>query len=349
MNPRPRLLFASYSRLVPVAQIGVLKRCLRLMPFLPADIALHLLNFGPLPEFDPLVREVCPGISVHLNLHDADDKAILDFLRWLQPKALVLGEAPLAGSMAQLSRLAAQLGIPQVGIENFYGDFVLEHLRRTQPQVFGWLTLGLLPGGQLQRSTPRLEVVPPFVRPPSKSPCLTREGICLLGYDNQTLVSGIKLLGRLPDSLPLRLFTTPQEFERLSLRVAEKPRRGVSLHAMPGEAELNQAIASSKVVFCKNGYQQIVEALCLGARVVCRVAPGGVLPELIDRSIQPYVRPVDDRTDLEALALEVALWCCDHEPTPWVQHFTPELVPARLGAQRLLHLLGQAVLEREGG
>ena len=339
---RPRLVFATYSRLWPVAQIGVLKRCLRLIPHLPPGVEIHLVNFGPLPEADPLVQEVCPRLTLHLNLHDAGEGELTAFLRHLSPHAVVLGEAPLAGSMERLSRAAAGLGLPQVGIENHYGAFTFDHLRQHWPQVAGWLTLGLTPRGEATTPRPGEEVAPPLVRPPAHPPP-RREGLCLLGYDEQTLLCGIRLVGRLPADVPLKVFTTPAELARLSRYDVERARPGTALRGLPHEDELYAALASSKVVLCKNGYQQIVEALCFGARVVCRVAPGGVLPELIDPAWRPYLRAVSDRTDLAALALDVALWCADEAPTPWASYLDAPIAPIPLAAQRLVHLLTRAV------
>ena len=53
------LFFFTYTRFVPTGQIGIFKRCLRLIPYLD-DFEIHLVNFGPfrkrtrsLPRFVP--------------------------------------------------------------------------------------------------------------------------------------------------------------------------------------------------------------------------------------------------------------------------------------------------------
>ena len=62
---RPPLLFVTYYRVVPTAQIGVFKRCIRLMHHLVGDFDIHLLNFGPLPDGDPELAALRDRITLH--------------------------------------------------------------------------------------------------------------------------------------------------------------------------------------------------------------------------------------------------------------------------------------------
>ena len=53
-----RVLFVTYYRIWPVGQIGVMKRCLRLIDRMSDDLDIHLLHFGPKPVDDPVFRRV---------------------------------------------------------------------------------------------------------------------------------------------------------------------------------------------------------------------------------------------------------------------------------------------------
>ena len=62
---RPPILFFTYYRVAPVGQMGVFKRCIRLMPWLLDEFDVHLVNFGPLPEREAAFASLRDRIIVH--------------------------------------------------------------------------------------------------------------------------------------------------------------------------------------------------------------------------------------------------------------------------------------------
>src|SRR4051812_34282114 len=118
----PRLVFVTYFRLVPTTQIGVFKRCMRLIQHLVDDFEIHLVNFGPLPERDALFSALRPRLKIRELSEDLGND-LARMLDEVAPAAVVFGETPLRGSMRLAHRVASLRGAWQVCIENYYGDF----------------------------------------------------------------------------------------------------------------------------------------------------------------------------------------------------------------------------------
>ena len=78
------------------------------------------MNFGPLPTTDPLFAAVSQRIEIHQPDEGLGD-ALCDLFRRLEPRAVVIGESPIRGSMRMAHRVASALGIWQVALDNYYG------------------------------------------------------------------------------------------------------------------------------------------------------------------------------------------------------------------------------------
>jgi hypothetical protein len=130
---RPSLLFFTYYRVVPTAQMGIFKRCLRLIRHLAGDFDIRLVNYGPLPEEDALFSEIRPLIELHDPVGELGE-ALVAIFEAVRPAAVIHGEAPLRGSMRLSHRIASAFELWQICIDNYHGEFL------TSVLVSGWPT-----------------------------------------------------------------------------------------------------------------------------------------------------------------------------------------------------------------
>lgn len=335
MNSRP-VLFVTYSRNAPTAQIGVLKRCLRLIRHLPGEIEPHLLHFGKLPLEDPEFGALRSRLHVHDD-RDGPSGGVPALLTKLGKPCLVLGEAPLAGRMRRTYQSASAVGVRQVGIDNYYGEFTIGHLGERWPGVERWLLIGLPERPQMKSRFGEL-VVPLTVLPAKFRPPPTRNRVCILGYDERTLCTGIQLLSRLPISTGADVFLQPRSQHVFELLRRQLQHADVQVTPAPSDPELFASIARSKFVICKNGFQQIVECLHLGSPVVCQVCPGGVDYELLSDWLRPFVHYVRDPHDLGDALLQVMFWMAKSPEIPRTAG-RADSNGARAAARKLLYLL----------
>jgi hypothetical protein len=305
-------LFFTYYRVVPTGQMGVLKRCLRLIAGLH-DFEVHLINFGPLPEHDSLWDEVKFRIQIHSPLEDNLGLALADLMRQLNPAVVVFGETPLRGNMWLSHRVAATLRIPQVSIENYYGPFVETYLPAQWPDIDRWLLLGLMPSAQPTLRAGRIDVVPPLVTFPSCSP--TRDRICVLGYDEATLISATRLLKAWPEQ-KVDYIIAPEWRSILG------PDANGRIMELPSDMILCDCLARAKLVIGKAGFQQMVEAISLGSPIICRICGGGVTGELVPNYLQPLVRFIHDDEEIPAMLRVLPEWLAAMPPIPWADNTT---------------------------
>jgi hypothetical protein len=329
---RRRILFFTYYRLVPTGQIGVFKRCMRLIDKLPEEFEIHLVNYGPLPEGDMLFSKVQPRLQIHqlpgLNLGTWLKK----LLEEVRPNAVVHGEAPLRGNMRLSHRVCSSLGIPQVAIDNYYGEYVEQHLLAEWPNIDCWLLLGLIDQGQAARSNGKLEIMPPFVQFPPNHGRQLRDRVVVMGYDRQTLITGIDLIKRLPSGHKIDVLIT-REWESLLDGLRERP--GLRVLVLPNDAELYDSLSHAKVVFGKAGFQQVVESIGMGAPIICQSCGGGIGPENLAGYLQPYVRFVSEEGDLSSVLFELAGWLLQPPVSAWSTLAERVSDPIHHGAKRL--------------
>jgi hypothetical protein len=84
----------------------------------------------------------------------------------------------------------------------------------------------------------------------------------------------------------------------------------------------------AKLVIGKAGFQQIVEAICMGAPIVCRMCGGGVNMDIIPEYLRPFVRLIADDLEITGLARRLPEWLrtLPHNPWPRLAASIPEPV-----------------------
>ena len=262
------------------------------------------------------------------------------------PQAVVIGETPLRGSMRLSHRIAAHLKIPQVCLENYYGSYMESILPPEWPNMDHWMLLGLSdpetgPGGN-----DVVRVVPPFVDFPVGCGTLPRDRICVVGYDKQTLLTATLLLKRLPRSERADFLIAPQWRRFLESHLAGLNQDRLRILELPTEAEIYDSMARAKFVFGKAGFQQVVEAVVLGAPVICRACGGGLEPDLVPPHLKPYFRFIRHDEEVRELLMELAGWMLLPPANAWADMPVRIPSPKQFAADTLRELVSRG--RREG-
>lgn len=286
MSALPDVLFVTYYRTQPVGQMGVFKRCTRLMEQLTDAYRIHLVNFGPLPERDAQFEALRDRITIHAVTDGDLPEALTRVLDGVRPRALILGEAPLRGSMRTAHRVATKLGLFQIGIENTFHRAFAPYVTAEYPAVDQWLLIGPLENGFPERLSDRVVVTPSHVRYPPHVGTIERDRVTVIGYDLRSLAMGSRLLEFLPDDEPVDFLISPAGREQLS--GIDRP--NMRILELPGDDVISDSIARAKYVIGKSGYGQITESLMLGAPIVARWCGGGMHDGLLASFLKPHVR-----------------------------------------------------------
>lgn len=345
-NTQPlSVLFLTYSAVSDApgktAFLGVLKRCLRLIAGMGNHHVIpHLLNFGSLPAEDPLIRQVVPQLHNHIIREEDGEEAYHQLFAAIKPDVVVLGEGPGSGNMLALSRTALQHGIPQVCIENYYGPGQPQHYKKENPWIDRWLLLGLPFDNAYGRITPNAELVPPLLPASNGFANQNIVDVTILGYDSTVAQLGVQLLHKLPPQTSARLVYS-QSLKKYLYNFREQTRTlNIELAELPSEQQLQCYLATSRLVVCKSGFQQMVECLAAGTPALAYDAPGGVPEILLADPMRPYVRYFPRKESAwHKLLLQSALWLQAKPSMPWhsaVQQFSN---PVSYAADKLYGLL----------
>lgn len=337
-----KALFSTYSTvsndLNKTAFLGVLKRCLRLINNLgPAKVESHLLNFGCIPENDPLVQESSLNIIRHDYHKDSD---FFPLFERIKPDVVVLGEGPGSGNMLKFSRAALKAGIPQICIENYYHTWQPEHYRNENPWLDHWFLLGLPLRGAYGEISERTVLVPTLLPMRKSKEENNKRHVLILGYDQNVAELGIKLIKKLPEDIETTLIHSKLEPETFyKLKMLSGPDK-INFRNLPKEEELVDLIHSSRFVICKNGFQQISECLAINTPVIVYDAPGGVPHAFLSQYFQPYVRYFPKKEKgWSMLSLQAAMWLEERPKMPWIQTVEEIQNPLEYAASEFLKIL----------
>lgn len=365
--------------------IGVLKRCLRLLKHLPPGAVEPLwVHYGNFDPNDPLVREMTPLIPrydprtsgplrasprvveaffrkrtlvrllvlvlvgladrVRLRRPRPEETATELVLKGLDLDVVVFGENPLTGPMQLISRDAHALGIPQVAIDNDLSRDQIEALHRSAPEVDAWFLLGL---GMADPASPG--PCPAVTAPPLLAARGNGGGeaaLTILGYEPHVALAGARFLHACPAGTVGRLVAPPlRPAHRRACERAAAP-APLTFVESPDEHAYRALLESSRVVFCKNGFQQIVESLAVGTPVVAVQMSGGVEGFTLAEAMTRHVRFVTGaRAGWDEALAATRRWLVSRPPMPWTAEIAALDSPVRESAERFLELL-QAVAAR---
>jgi hypothetical protein len=285
---RPALLFITYYRAAPVAQLGVFKRCSRMIDVLLADFDVHMIHYGGLPaggQPDPIVSRV----HIHEMPSSDEGPSIERVMRRVAPVAVIFGEAPMRGPFRLTHRIATSLGLWQVVIENAFDSNYQRYVKVEWPDIDRWLFFGLPDGPVPARVSADAAVVPPLLRFPEGFGSFPRDRITVSAYDQQSLLTAARLLDHVPDWERIDFLVSAESRALLEERGIAGNRAARRVLELPPDATIYDSLARARVVFGKAGYGQIVESLQLGARMMCRTCAGGIADGMLPPVMRPHV------------------------------------------------------------
>ena len=247
-----RLLFFTYCLSVAEgqAQIGVYKRGLR--------VAVEMANRGHEVQFfatgrqnfhDALTAEAdvkldfveLPFQSAAYEGADANRAAFLVRYADRRPDVVVIGEAPMAGTLLEGTLSAVESGIPVVLLDNAYGPLHVDAFCDRHGSMFDGMVLNGPSGFFGATDHPYLVQVPPYV---DSSPAEARKHLrttcgldseqlmVVLAYDPNVAELGISLLEQLEDPDLDVVFVTPTP-DALADRLAALPHAARRVRAFP--------------------------------------------------------------------------------------------------------------------
>ena len=325
-----RVLFITYcfGDVSGQALIGVYKRGLR--------IALELHDRGHEVLFD------CTGRGtyhddltdladqrlqfVDLNLDAVDEEGLersreraLQAMSRCRPDLVVVGEAPMLGTLLEATLCAVELGIPVALLDNAYGAHAVPYFLRNHGGMMDAVVLTGPSCTHAQAAPPHVRQVPPFVTTASSEAAqlverlgLRRDRlVCVLAYDSKVEGLGFSLVERLdaPDVDVLFLSRSPEESERTAARLPAELRARVRVLGLLPDPLLFGLIELSRLAVVKCGFMQVTECLALRTPVICAYHDSATWLRWVPRAYLPFVHIADhDEADRATLAAAARLF-----------------------------------------
>jgi hypothetical protein len=225
-----------------------------------AEAVMHFVDF-------PLNVLFCPCVEVRRRFYRK-------VFNRVAPSLVVIGEAPLAGTLLDSTLCAAGLGIPVVVLDNAYSPalaaaFIDSH----GPMVDGVILTGAT-SFHVPDPPSFYCAAPPFISGCGKEADSlldelgigSRKLITILGYERKAEILAAALLAARPREDVLALFVVPNPLETHE-RMASLPHavlERVRLIRPPEEAVLFSLLARSALAIGKCGFMQVSESLALG-------------------------------------------------------------------------------------
>jgi hypothetical protein len=228
-----------------------------------------------------------------------------------KPDLVVVGEAPLAGTLLEATLCAVELGIPVALLDNAYNDSAAEqYLHDHGGMVDGVVLTG--PSCTHSKSPPRhLCQVSPFVTPAQgeAEELLAQLGlhgerlISVLAYDRKAERLGFSLLERLdaPGTDFVFMARRREECKRRTAGLPAELRTRVRVLGLPPDSLLFGLIELSSLAVVKYGFMQVSECLALHTPVICAYHEGPTWVGLLPPACSPFIHvaeqdEADDRT-----------------------------------------------------
>jgi len=319
MGATVRFLFCTYCIELSKGQlqIGVYKRGLR--------VALELRARG---------HEIVFYCTGHQNFHDeltaraksqmrfieltfrqaayegaeANRVSFLEQLRALQPDVVVIGEAPMAGPMLEMTLCAVETKIPVVVLDNAYHPAYLE----TFCEKHGAMVDGIvLSGPSAVHGVTKYRYVvhvPPYIDAsvPEARALLGEIGVTaerfllVLGYDPNVERLGLSLARQLddPNLATVVVSPDPEAAQRRADALVGGTGGRIRAIAPTSDRVLFGLLQLARCAVTKCGYMQVAESLSVGTPVVTLYYPGffslTALPEVMQRFAHATTSPDAD-------------------------------------------------------
>jgi hypothetical protein len=258
-----------------------------------------------------------PFVVASFDEVEENRRHFLGTMKEISPDIVVIGEAPLAGSMLESTLCAFELRVPLVFLDNAYNPLFVENfLRMFGPMADGIVLTG--PSSHHMLEPPaHLCQVPPFVRSDLRSARrILRTELGLRGDRLVTVLAYDQKVERLAFSLARELKDVDTEFlfcardpdgcaERLA-SLPQRLRRRIRVTPQPADSVLFGFLEVSRLAIVKYGFMQVSECLAMRTPVVAVFHEGpkwlDALPEVSRR-----LAFVTDKSEADAVVVEAAL------------------------------------------
>ncbi|HKE29626.1 MAG TPA: hypothetical protein VKB88_45065 [Bryobacteraceae bacterium] len=281
-----RILFVAYCMVNNEngdSLIGVYKRCLRIglemvrrghevfvfctgreayrdATIERAESTMKFIDFG-------LEALFCPSVEIRRRYYRR-------VFHRLNPQLVVVGEAPLAGTLLDSTLCAAGMGIPVVVLDNAYSPALAQAFEEQHGPMLDGLILTGPRSFQLPEPARHYCAAPPFISGSGREAgaLLQELGlsaqrlITVLGYERkaETLAAALLVARPQEDCAAILLTPEPEEAARRLESLPETVRMRLRILQPPDEAVLFSLLAQSALAIGKCGFMQVSESLALG-------------------------------------------------------------------------------------
>jgi hypothetical protein len=304
-----RVLFVAYCFGENAGQtlIGVYKRGLRIA--LELDRRGHEVLFDCTgrseyrDELTAIAEERLRFVDLRLGLPTDDpERSRADSVRAIAdcaPDLVVVGEAPLAGTLLEATLCAVELDIPVAVLDNAYNDSAAMQLIRDH----GGLADGIVltgPSCAHARAAPTfVRQIPPLVAADPDGAAALVEGlglesdrlVSILAYDRKAERLGFSLAERLaaPNVDYLFMARRPDECERRAAELPPELGARVRVVGLLPDPLLFGVLERSSLAVVKYGFMQVSECLALRTPAVCVFHEGATWVDLLPELCQRYL------------------------------------------------------------
>lgn len=318
-----KVLFVTYcfGNLEGQALIGVYKRALR--------VALELHRRGHEVYFSctgreqyrdstTAVAEQCmnfveiPHQFSAFETADENRRVFLAATAGIAPDLIVIGEAPLSGTLLQAALTGGELGIPVVILDNAYApSLVKDFCRLYGPMADGIILTGpqtfLMDDspGYLCQVPPYIETAPQAVRALFEELDLKGDRlVAVLAYDVKVEQLGVSLLGAgaLPEA---ELLFITRDKQRCRQRLSNLP-EGAGAQArvidIPPDPVLFGCLELARLAIIKYGFMQTSECLALRTPSILVYYEGPKWTEFLPRNCESFLH-VTERSEADAATI----------------------------------------------
>lgn len=203
------------------------------------------------------------------------------YLAWLlkeQPDIVIIGEAPMAGTLLETTLVAVEAGIPVVLLDNAYHPGFVDTFCRKHGPAFDAIILSGPSALQGAADYQNLVQVPPFIEAsvPQAEALLEEKGLggnpllLFLAYDRKVEGLGFSLLEKLERPIVDALFITTDPdglWARFGRQVHPEAGR-VAVISPPGDEVLFGLLQLARCAVTKCAFMQVTESLTLHTPVI---------------------------------------------------------------------------------
>ncbi len=200
-------------------------------------------------------------------IRESSVRAIAD----IAPDVVVVGEAPLAGTLLESTLCAVELEIPVVVLDNAYFPTAVSNFLAAHAGMIDGFVLTGPTCTHTPNPPPHVEQVPPFVtsivadaeRVVSELGLRRDRLVVVLAYDRMVEHLAFSLVDRLGDVDFLFLSKQPETCAERAAELPHAQRERVRVLGLPPEPVLFGLIELARLAIAKGGFMQVTECLAL--------------------------------------------------------------------------------------